>query len=119
MKKILFYITLALAILLPNSFCAQGAALESGFNIAQHNDGFVTQQSSQDLIFDVCLEDVSEDDDSNESERKKTSSAQTTLNSTFLLAQNHSENFLKKVLTAHLFFPRKTSIFILLCVFRL
>jgi hypothetical protein len=119
MKIILFYITIALAIFLPNSFSAQGATSEFGFKITHHNDGFVTKQSSQGLIFDVCFEDFSDDDDSNESERKKTSSAQTTLNSTFLLAQNHSENFLKKVLTAHLFFPRKTSIFILLCVFRL
>jgi hypothetical protein len=119
MKKILFYITIALAILLPNSFSAQGATSEFGFNITQHNDGFVAQQNSHDLIFDACVEDFSDDDDSNESERKKTSSAQTTLNSTFLLAQNHSENFLKKVLTAHLFFPRKTVLFILLCVFRL
>ena len=71
MKKILFYISIALAILLPNSFCAQGATLEFGFKAAQHNYGFDTKQNSENLIFDVCLEDLSEDDDSTDSERKK------------------------------------------------
>jgi hypothetical protein len=119
MKKILFYITIALAILLPNSFCAQGAILESGFNITQHNYGFDTKQNSENLIFDVCLEDLSEDDESNESERKKTSSPQFLLNNTFLLAQNYPENFLNKVLATHLFFPSRTALFIFICVFRL
>jgi hypothetical protein len=119
MKKILFYITIALAILLPNSFCAQGATLAFGFEAAQHNYGFNTKQSDNNLIFDLCLEDLSEDDDSTDSERKKASSAQLSLNNTFLVAQNYSKNVLNKVFAAHLFFPSKTALFIFLCVFRL
>jgi hypothetical protein len=120
MKKILFYITIALAaLLLPNSFCTQGATSELDFKIAQQTNGFVTQHNHQNVIFDACFEEFSEDDDSDDSERKKDSSPQCIASNNSFLAHNHFENFLKKVLTAHLFFPRKTSIFILLCVFRL
>ena len=116
MKKILYYITIALAILLPNSFCAQGATLESGFKTTQHCYGFDTEQNDGNLIFDACIEDFSEDDDS---ERKKAPSAQLSLNDIFLVAQNYSKNVLNKVFAAHLFYPSKTALFIFLCVFRL
>ena len=119
MKKILFYITIALAILLPNSFCAQGATLAFGFKAAQHNYGFNTKQCDDNLIFDACIEDFLDDDDSNDSERKKASSPQLSPNNTYLVAQNYCRNVLNKVLAAHLFFPSKTALFIFICVFRL
>jgi hypothetical protein len=120
MKKILFYITIALsALLLPNSFSTQGATSELGFKLAEHTNSFATQHDDQNAIFDACFEEVSEDDDSDDSERKKDPSPQSIVSNKPILAQNHSENSLKKILTAHLFFPRKTALFILLCVFRL
>jgi hypothetical protein len=120
MKKILFYITLALAaFLLPKSFCTQGATSELGFKLAEHTNGLATQHNHQNIIFDDCFEEVFEDDDSDDSERKKDASPQCNVCNKSFLAQNNFENFLKKILTAHLFFPLKTALFIFLCVFRL
>jgi hypothetical protein len=120
MKKILFYITIALAaFLLPKPFCTQGAISELGFKIVQDTNGFATQSNHQNIVFDTCFEEFSEDDESDDSERKKDSSLQYIAKNTSFLVQKYSKNFLEKVLTAHLFFPRKTALFIFLCVFRL
>lgn len=119
MKKILFYISITLALLLPDFFLGQGATQAAYSNVMQHNDAFNTQQTNNYLLFDAFFEAFSEDDDSNESERKKDSSAQFIPYNKSFLAPNHPKYFLSKVLTAHIFFSRRIVIFLLLCVLRL
>jgi hypothetical protein len=84
MKKILFYITIALAIFSANSICAKGTNVESGIRMDQNDFAFDTAQSSNEhLIFDICLEDFSDDDDdSDDSENEKLSSGKTSANNT-------------------------------------
>jgi uncharacterized phosphosugar-binding protein len=121
MKKILFYITIALAIFSSNSICAESADLESGIRMAQNDYAFdVSQQSNDNLIFDVCIEDFSDDDDdSDESENKKLSSGKTSSNTTTFIVQNHLENTFKNILSSDFSFPCKTSRHIFFCVFRI
>ncbi len=119
MKKILFYLTIALAIFFTNSHCAQDVETELGFKIAQQGYTFdYYQLSNEYLIFADCLEDILEDN-SIDSEKKKPSSGKTAYYNTSFIGQIFSNNNFKKTLPAKLFFPYHTSLFIFICVFRL
>lgn len=119
MKKVLFYISIVLAILSAHSICAKSADSEFGFRLVQNNFAFyATQPSADNLVFDAILEDFS-DDDSDDSENEKDASANVPSRNTSLNTQNQSESPFKNVLSPNFFFPRKTSLHILLCVFRI
>jgi hypothetical protein len=119
MKRILFYLYIALAIFFQNSLCAQEVGHKSGFKPAQYEFNFAFfQLSSKTLIFDYCLEDIFEDD-SSDSERKKPSSGKISCYNSSFVAHNFSAHYLKKILPTKLFFSILTSLFIFICVFRL
>ena len=119
MKKVLFYLGIAAAIFYLNSTRAQDSDLLSGCKIAEQKYSFDCGQSNNDkLIFDICLENLYEDD-SNDSEKKKLSSGNSSAYNTSLVAQNFSYNNLNTVFPTNLFFPNRTPLFILICVFRI
>ena len=116
MKKVLFYLGIAAAIFYLNSTRAQDSDLLSGCKIAEQKYSFDCGQSNNDkLIFDICLENLYEDD-SNDSEKKKLSSGNSSAYNTSLVAQNFSYNNLNTVFPTNLFFPNRTPLFILICV---
>jgi hypothetical protein len=119
MKKILCYLSIAGAIFFPNAFCAQDAKPELGFKLAQQEYIFDYNQPSHENPFLAdCLEDLF-DDDSTDSEKKKSSSGKTASCNTPFNAQNFFHNGFKKILATKRFIPFKSSLFLFLCVFRL
>jgi hypothetical protein len=119
MKKILFLLSIAWAICSPNALCAHDVEPDFGFKIAEQGSTFVVPQSNREnVFFDICIEEFS-DDDSNDSERKKLSSGRASNHNTAFFALNYSKNYFKKIIPANLFFPRRTPLFIFICVFRL
>ena len=119
MKKILFFLSIAFAIFSPNTLCADDTELQSGCKIAEHESAFDCSQSNRDnLFFDIYFEDLS-NDDSNDSERKKFSSAKIAHFNTYILAQNFPNNTFIKVFSTKFLFLRKTPLYIFINVFRL
>ena len=119
MKKVLFYLNIALAIFFLNSLCATGVHTESGFKTATQEYAFDSNQiSSENPFFDICFEDILEDD-MTDSERKKSASVQISQFNTSFVAQNFSDNSYKKPLPAEHFLPCKSSLITFLCVFRI
>ena len=118
MKKILFYLNIAGAIFFLNSLCAQDVKPELGFGIALQECAFdACSLNSDNLFFDACLEDIS-DEDSTDSEREKLSSGKTSYFNTSFVAQNFSYYFYK-IFPTKLSFPRKASLLIFICTFRI
>ena len=119
MKKILFYLIIAFAIFSPNSLCAHDTGLQSGGKIAERECAFDDGQSNNDnLFFDVCFEDLSEDD-SNDSERKKPFFEQKAHFDTRFISQSIFDNTFKKVFPPKFLFLRKIPLFVFISVFRL
>ncbi len=119
MKKILFFLSIAFAIFSPNTLCAHDTELQSGCNITEHEYAFDSGQSNSDnLLFDVCFEDLC-DDDSNDSVRKKDSSGKTPHSYAAFFVQNLSDHFFTKVLYTKFFSQCRTPLFIYINVFRL
>jgi hypothetical protein len=119
MKKIIFYLSIAFAIFSPNSLCAHDTELQSGCKIAEHECAFDYAHSNSDLLFfDICLEDLT-DDDSNDSERKKHSSGKKAHSNVPDLVQNFLNIAFIKVFPTHFLFLRSTPLFIFIKVFRL
>ncbi len=119
MKKVLFYLNIALAIFFLNSLCATGVHTESGFKTATQEYAFDSNQiSSENPFFDIYFEDILEDD-LTDSERKKPASVQISQYNASFVAQNFSDNNFKEQLPADHFFPCKASIITFLCVFRI
>ena len=119
MKKILFYLSIALAIFSPNSLCAHDTELQSGGKIAERECAFDNGQSNSDnLFFDVCLEYLSEDD-SNDSERKKSSFGKKAHFNTRFISQSLFDNTFNKVFPPKFLFLRKIPLFVFINVFRL
>jgi hypothetical protein len=120
MKNILFCLSIASALFFIHSFCAQDVKRESGFTITQQDYPVVSYPSDKDNpLFDVCFEDVFDDDDDSESEGKKLSSSKIADNSPSLIAQNFPEHDYKKKIPATSLFPRRVSLLIFICVFRI
>ncbi len=117
MKKILICLTIAWAIFLPKSHCAQDVILELGFKTTQKDIDY-GQLSTENVFFDDCLEDLYEDD-SNDSERKKLSSGTASYTQTSFVAHNFSANAFKTILPTKFFFPFRTSLYLFICVLRL
>ena len=119
MKKILFYLSIALAIFTQNSSGVQENKLGLGFKIVEHQYAFhPCEPNSHNLAFEACLEDRT-DDDSNDSERKKHSSGKISHSNAAFFAQNFSDHFFKKVLHPKFFSQCRTPLFIFINVFRL
>lgn len=119
MKKILFYLSIALAIFSLISLCAQDTGLQSGCKIAEHEYTFDCGESNSDkLFFDACLEDLY-DDGSNDSEKKKLSSVKISHSNTSFSAQIFIDNTYKKVFPTQFLFLRRIPLFIFISVFRL
>lgn len=119
MKKILFYLSIALAIFSPNSLCAHVTELQSGCKIVEHDYAFdCCESNSENLSFEACLEDLC-DDNSNDSERKKLSLGKTSHSNTSFGAQIFFDNTYKKVFPTQFLFLRRTPLFIFIGVFRL
>jgi hypothetical protein len=120
MKKILFYISIAFAMFSPNSLNALSGEHELGVKSTQrHFTVEAGQTSSNHISIEARLEDFSDDDDSNESERKKPSLGNSSAFDTSILTQNYSENNFNGILTAHFLYPSRTPLFIFICEFRI
>jgi hypothetical protein len=118
MKKILFYFNIVFAIFFLNSLCTQNLSSEFGFKIANEYACDAYQSSSQNLFLDVNLEDIFEDN-STESEKKKSCSEKTSYYNAFFVAQNFCVSNFHKILPTKLFCPSWASHFIFICVLRL
>lgn len=119
MKKILFCLTIALAIFFPKSFSAQNATPQPEHKIARQEMTFqYSQLSSENPFFDDCLADLS-DDNTTHSDRKKLSSAKTSSHNASFVTHNISGNSFKKRLPADFFFPLRAPLFIFISVLRL
>ena len=119
MKKILFYLSIALAIFTQNSSGVQDNKLGLGFKIVEHQYAFNRcEPNSYNLIFEACLEDRT-DDDSNDSERKKHSLGNMFLTNAAFFTQNISDHFYKKVRYPKFFSQCRIPLFIFINVFRL
>ena len=119
MKKVLFYLNIALAISFLNSFCATGAHPKSGFKTAQQEYAFDSNQlSCESPFFDIYFEEVFEDDIT-DSESKKPDLGQIFQHNNSFLAQYFPDTLYKELLPAEHFFPCKASLITFLCVFRI
>ena len=119
MKKILFFLSIAFAIISPNSFCAHDTELQSGCKIVERELTFDDGQSNSDNLFcDICLEDIF-DDDYNESETKKDSSGNKNHSHTRFISRIISDITSNKIFQPQFLFLRKTPLFIFISVFRL
>ena len=87
--------------------------------MVQQNLLFESRLGDNDnAVLDICFEDFFEnDDDSKESEIKKTTSRGVLANSASFFVQNHSENNAYSILLTDFFFSSNISRHILLCVF--
>lgn len=119
MKKIVLFFNISLALFLLNSFCAYGAEMGFGFKAGQHKSVIYDGASNNHLIFDVCFEDISDDDDSNDAKGKKLSAGKTNNTTTSFFANLFSYNYFTRHLPTHFFFSRKTALFIFIRVLRL
>ncbi|MEP7375152.1 MAG: hypothetical protein ABI675_17265 [Chitinophagaceae bacterium] len=117
MKKILLCLTIALAIFFPTSFYARDAKPGQGIKVVQPEHSFhYSQLSSESLVFDDSLEDISDD---NRSERKKNSLDKTSCYDASFFVQNFSENYFNKISPDKFFSPLQSSLFIFISVLRL
>jgi len=117
MKKFLLCFTIALAIFFPTSFYARDANPGQGFKVTQPEHSFhYSQLSSESLVFDDSLEDISDD---NRSGRKKFSLEKTSGYDNSFFVQNFPENYFNKLSPAKLFSPLQASLFIFISVLRL
>lgn len=120
MKKKLICLILAWVIFFPNSFYAHDIEPDCGFKATnQDNAAAYHQLGSENFILDIFLEDIFEDDDSDNSEKKKISSGATSYTNTYFVTYVFSDDTFKNILPTKLFFPFRASLFIWLCVFRL
>jgi hypothetical protein len=119
MKKILICLTIAWALCFLNSFHAHDIEPQYGFNITQQDDTSTCYLvGSENIIWDVYLEDIS-DDDSDDSERKKVSSGTTSHINTSFVRQFFYDDTFKKILSPKFFFSSRASLLVFLCVFRI
>ena len=119
MKKIALFLNISIALFLLNSFCAYGAEMGFSFKTVQHQAALHEGTSSDHLIFDVYFEDISNDDNANDTKGKKISAEKTNDTTTSFFANLFSYNHFTRYLPAHFFFPLKTALFIFIRVLRL
>lgn len=117
MKNIIYHIVLVCAIFLGNSVCAHNSGLDFKKNQAKSCVDY-SHSNTENLCFDVCFEDLLEDD-SNESQKEKSSSDKISNCNASLTLNFFSSHTYNKVLPAQFYLLRKTSLFIFICVLRL
>jgi hypothetical protein len=120
MKNIIFCLSIASALFFIHSFRAQDAEPELGVKITQQDYplAFYYQSDRDNLLFDICLEDIFDDDDS-DSESKKLSSGKMCYDNAFFVEQNFSDNNYKKIASAEGVFPYRASLLTFICVLRI
>ena len=120
MKRILYYFIIASTLFLTNAAFALDAIPHLSFTTTQKvTNVHYSPSSSHNLFFDDMLADITDDNDSNESKSKKKSSVQSGNSIASINTHNFPKNDFKKLFTAHFFFPRRTPLFVFLCVFRI
>jgi hypothetical protein len=117
MKNILYNITFAGVLFLVNSLCPHNYLLDFKKNQVDSSIDYC-HSNTENLYFDVCLEDLFEDD-SDESEQKKSSSYKTVSHNASFILNTFSNCTYIKTLPAKLSFLRRTSLFIFIRVLRL
>lgn len=117
MKNIIYHIAFVCAIFLGNSICAHNSKLDFKKNQAESCVDY-SHSNTENLCFDVCFEDLLEDD-SNESQKEKSSSDKI-FNCNASLTLNYLSSYTySKILSTNFCLLRKTSLFIFICVLRL
>lgn len=120
MKNILFCFGFALAILLPALVTALDLTPAGETKIVKTEQQFLHGRVNNSiLLFDDALLDISNDDDLNESERKKSAVGKSACTNTLFIAENFSGNYPKIISADRSFIPLPTSLFIFICQFRL
>jgi hypothetical protein len=117
MKNILYNITFAGVLFLVNSLCPYNSEVD--FKKNQVDSSIDSCHSNtENLYFDVCLEDLFEDD-SNESDRGKSSFDRIFNCNAYFNLNNYSDSKYIKILPAKPSFLRRTPLFIFIKVLRL
>jgi hypothetical protein len=122
MKRILHYFIIASALFLTKTAFVLDATPKLSFTTTQQvTNVHYSPSSINNFFFDeIILEEVTDDDDdSNESKRKKDASEQNSCFNASINTQKFSENDFKKIFPAPISFPRRTPLFIFICVFRI
>jgi hypothetical protein len=118
MKIILIFLNIAWSIFCSYSVSASDAAVKLGLKIAQQDYSVHYCQTSNDtFLLGDCLADFT-DDDSNDSERKKTSSGKIAHSNTAFGTQNFAATRSKNTYS-NFFFPLHTALFIFIRALRI
>ena len=119
MRKVLFSLIFLLAAFIPASLHA-GHAISATSNKMSFHDiiPHFYQSDTESILINDVLEDTTDDSNSNESDRKKTSSAKSTVHENFHAGNSHDFRPVKTC-SSHISVVQKTSRYVLLSVFRL
>ena len=119
MRKVLFSLIFLLAAFIPASLHAGHAISETSNKISIHDIiPHFYQSDTESILINDILEDTTDDSNSNESDRKKTSSAKSTVHENFHAGNSHDFRPVKTC-SSHISVVQKTSRYVLLSVFRL
>ncbi len=114
MKKILFFLNIALAVFCVYYFCAPIMKQELSCKTAQQSFNTSHKEIS---IFEILAEDFT--DDSDDSEKEKPAFTQNSLPTLLFTAQNFLNNNFQKTAISNSSFLFSIAIIILFCIFRI
>ena len=120
MKNILFCFVIALAILLPASVAALNGIPPGVIKMPHAAQQFLDSHAGNlTVFFDEVLADLSNDDDLNESERKKFPAGKSFCCNTSFMLQGFFGNCSKRIYSHRSLIPLPISLFILISQLRL
>lgn len=119
MKKIVFWLIYALAIVLPASFQGNDQHTTIHNKASLQANTIHNFQAATDNIQDCDFLEYRSDDDLTESERKKTQAAKSQFNDTKLVAANFPGKFNRNACSTGPLLSRRASLYIYFSVFRI